>query len=112
MAIDLLDGTDLRTYMSGDMRVQEADMSYKKSKEYQQNSGEKKKGPGKDVNKIKKMTEKMNNRLADWDDDDPQVLEEEVKPASKFDKTVFVKHMFTLEEMEASSLWRINVHKH
>ncbi|PSK55415.1 Splicing factor U2AF-associated protein 2 [Elsinoe australis] len=87
MAIDLLDGTDLRTYMSGDMRVQEADMSYKKSKEYQQNSGEKKKGPGKDVNKIKKMTEKMNNRLADWDDDDPQVLEEEVKPASKFDKT-------------------------
>ncbi|PNS20963.1 Splicing factor U2AF-associated protein 2 [Sphaceloma murrayae] len=100
MAIDLLDATDLRTYMSGDMRVQVADMSYKKHKEYKAGDGDKKGRPGKDVAKIKKMTEKMNSRLADWDDDDPQVVEEEVKPASKFDKTVYVKHMFTLEEME------------
>ncbi|KAF4547523.1 RNA recognition motif-containing protein 22 [Elsinoe fawcettii] len=99
MAIDLLDGTDLRTYMSGDMRVQAADMSFKKSKEYQHNP-EKKGRSGRDVAKIKRITEGMNARLVDWDDDDPQTLELEVKPASKWDKTVIVKHMFTLEEME------------
>ncbi|KAG8626447.1 hypothetical protein KVT40_005392 [Elsinoe batatas] len=101
MAINLLDGTDLRTYMSGDMRVQEADMSFKKSKEYQHNP-EKKGRSGKDIAKIKRITEGMNARLADWDDDEPQTLELEVKPASKWDKTVIVKHMFEIKEMEAS----------
>lgn len=99
-AIYLLDGTDFRTGMSGPMRVQEADMSFKKVKEYKTDEPGRKPRSNKDREKIKRMTNQMNARLADWDDDDPQVLEEEAKPASKWDKTVIVKHMFTLEGLE------------
>lgn len=38
-------------------------------------------------------------KLTDWDDDDPQTLQE---PSSKSDRVVILKHMFTLEELEVS----------
>lgn len=37
------------------------------------------------------------SKLADWDDDDPQVLQD---TSSRWDKVVILKHMFTLQELE------------
>jgi HIV Tat-specific factor 1 len=37
------------------------------------------------------------SKLADWDDDDPQALEQ---TSSRQDKVVILKHMFTLQELE------------
>ena len=39
----------------------------------------------------------MYSKLADWDDDDPSAIKE---TASKWDKVVVLKHMFTLDELE------------
>lgn len=41
----------------------------------------------------------LRSKLTDWDDDDPQTLQE---TSSKWDKVVILKHMFTLEELEVS----------
>jgi hypothetical protein len=38
-------------------------------------------------------------KLTDWDDDDPQTLQD---TSSKWDKVVIMKHMFTLEELQVS----------
>ena len=83
------------------MGVEEADMSYKKQKEVPQGEqAQKLSRSRKDVEKIKRITNEMNARLADWDDDDPQVMPDNVKPASKWDKCVIVKKLFTIEEIE------------
>lgn len=37
------------------------------------------------------------SKLTDWDDDDPQAMEQ---TSSRFDKVVILKHMFTLAELE------------
>lgn len=37
------------------------------------------------------------SKLADWDDDDPQALQD---TSSRWDKVVILKHMFTLQELE------------
>lgn len=37
------------------------------------------------------------SKLADWDDDDPQTLQD---TSSRWDKVVILKHMFTLQELE------------
>lgn len=37
------------------------------------------------------------SKLADWDDDDPAAIPT-INP--KFEKTVILKHMFTLKELE------------
>jgi HIV Tat-specific factor 1 len=94
LAIQMLDDTEFRLGSpgpNGNMRVQIADSSYKRQKEapVQKNN--------KDKQKIMKKTQKMNSRLADWDDDDPQQLPE---TSSKFDKVVILKHMFTPKELE------------
>jgi HIV Tat-specific factor 1 len=94
LAIQMLDDTEFRLGSqgpNGNMRVQVADSSYKRQKEapVQKNN--------KDKQKIMKKTQKMNSRLADWDDDDPQQLPE---TSSKFDKVVILKHMFTPKELE------------
>ena len=39
----------------------------------------------------------MNSKLADWDDDDPQTIQD---TSSRWDKVVILKHMFTLQELE------------
>lgn len=38
-----------------------------------------------------------NSKLADWDDDDPSAVQ---KPTRNLDRTVVLKHMFTLQELE------------
>lgn len=37
------------------------------------------------------------SKLADWDDDDPQAIQE---TSSRWDKVVILKHLFTLKELE------------
>ncbi|KAG5938573.1 hypothetical protein E4U53_007973, partial [Claviceps sorghi] len=116
MAIMLLDDTDFRITSSGTrqgrMRVQVADASYKKT-QYDKdgasttaatapagagapgNNGQQRND--RDRQKIIKKTQKLDAKLADWDDDDayPAVAQS----TSKKDKTVILRHMFTLEEL-------------
>jgi HIV Tat-specific factor 1 len=112
LAIQMLDDSEFRLGTEGPMgrmRVQAADFSYKS----QQEAPEKK--SKKDQTKIIKRTQKLNkynissiglkmcshlsSKLADWDDDDPQVLQE---VSSRWDKVVILKHMFSLQELEVS----------
>lgn len=37
------------------------------------------------------------SKLADWDDDNPQAVQD---TSSRWDKVVILKHMFTLKELE------------
>jgi HIV Tat-specific factor 1 len=113
MAIMLLDDTDFRITPSGisegRIRVQAADSSYKKT-QYDDNGEAKEKTgssqPGekrpqrndRDRQKIIKKTQKMDAKLADWDDDDP--YQEQAQTTSKWDKMVVLRHMFTLQELE------------
>lgn len=100
LAVQMLDDSDFRPGErgpNGKMRVQIADYSYKKQQQPSDDVPEKSKHIKKDVVKIKKKTEKMNSKLADWDDDDPQTIQE---TSSRWDKVVILKHMFTLQELE------------
>lgn len=100
LAVQMLDDSDFRPGErgpDGKMRVQIADYSYKKQQQQPNDAPEKSKSNKKDVDKIKKKTQKMNSRLADWDDDDPQTMQE---TSSRWDKVVILKHMFTLQELE------------
>ncbi|KAI9883544.1 MAG: hypothetical protein M1823_004686 [Watsoniomyces obsoletus] len=94
LAVQMLDDTDFRlgeAGTSGKMKVQAADFSYKSQKEVptKTNVREKK--------KVLKKTQKMNNKLADWDDDDPAAMHEQ---SARWDKVVIMKHLFTLKELE------------
>jgi HIV Tat-specific factor 1 len=112
MAIMLLDDTDFRITPSGThegrIRVQAADSSYKKVK-YDQEGGaggergdvtaeRKPQNKDRDRQKIIKKTQKLDAKLADWDDDVPYPGQPET--ATKWDKLVILRHMFTLEELE------------
>ncbi len=103
MAIMLLDDTDFRigaNGSSGKMRVQAADSSYKKVQHVEGEEGTEKERPKtsmKDKQKIIRKTQKLDARLADWDDDEPSSIHE---TSSRWDKVVILKHMFTLEELE------------
>lgn len=102
LAVQMLDDYDFRLGESGPdgrMRVKAADYSYKKQQDVQGDV------PGKQVNmkdkkKVIKKTQKLNNKLADWDDDDPQP---QSTVASRWDKMVILKHMFTQEELKADA---------
>jgi HIV Tat-specific factor 1 len=105
LAIQMLDDSDFRIGQSsgGRMRVKEADMSYKKQKDNSgENGGEAPKGQDKrkadrDKSMIKKRTEKLNAKLADWsDDEDVSAI---AATSSRWDKVVVLKHMFTLKEL-------------
>jgi HIV Tat-specific factor 1 len=102
MAIMLLDDTDFRigtNGSSGKMRVQAADSSYKKVQHTGGDQAEKErpKTSMKDKAKIIRKTQKLDARLADWDDDEPSAITE---TSSRWDKVVILKHMFTLAELE------------
>ncbi|KAI1082832.1 hypothetical protein F5B20DRAFT_530577 [Whalleya microplaca] len=125
MAIMLLDDTDFRFtasgLSSGRMRVQAADASYKKTnyekeKEGGGNAGEEKEEPAafnpitgnggkprdkareQDKQKIIKRTQKLDAKLADWDDDDPYGGQLETN--ARKDRVVILRHMFTLKELD------------
>ncbi|KAI9777808.1 MAG: hypothetical protein M1816_004408 [Peltula sp. TS41687] len=93
LAVQMLDDTNFRfgeDGVSGKMKVQAADYSYKKQREAPaETSAQEKK-------KIIKKSQKLNSKLADWDDDDPSAIPD----TSKWDKVVILKHMFTLKELE------------
>ncbi|KAL8736854.1 MAG: hypothetical protein Q9181_002269 [Wetmoreana brouardii] len=94
LAIQMLDDTDFRLGQSapgGKMKVAAADFSYKTQKDAPAKSNIK------DKKKIIKKTQKLNNKLADWDDDDPQAMRD---TSSRWDKVVILKHLFTLRELE------------
>ena len=123
MAIMLVDDTTLRP---GDtegpiMKVQAADSSYKKTQYVDDGStstagamtgavdGERDanmaSGPNQEVKvrterekkKIRFKAEKLQNKLADWSDDEPCITEKKV---SRWHKTVILKHMFTIKELD------------
>lgn len=108
MAIMLLDDTDFRITANGTregrIRVQVADSSYKKTNYNQdgENGGQQqdKKPPknDRDRQKVIKKTQKLTAKLTDWDDDDPYVAQAEA--ATRWDRTVILRYMFTLEELE------------
>jgi HIV Tat-specific factor 1 len=113
MAMMLLDDTDFRYTPSGlvggKMRVQAADASYKKTQhevgedgasESNGNRGvqrPKAKDKSHDKQKIIKRTQKLDAKLADWDDDDPYGAQLETD--ARKDKVVILRHMFTLQEL-------------
>ncbi|KAL9010557.1 MAG: hypothetical protein Q9173_004514, partial [Seirophora scorigena] len=94
LAIQMLDDSDFRLGQAapgGKMRVAAADFSYKTQKYAPAKSN------SKDKKKIIKKTQRLNNKLADWDDDDPQAIPD---TNSRWDKVVILKHLFTLQELE------------
>ncbi|KAK9794485.1 putative RRM domain-containing protein [Seiridium cardinale] len=120
MAIMLLDDTDFRYSASGTpsgkMKVQAADSSYKKT---QHEAAENTSGAtgGSDAangaaakavkdrrereqekQKIIKRTQKLDAKLADWDDDEPYGAQ--LETSQRKDKVVVLRHMFTLQELE------------
>lgn len=115
MAIMLLDDTDFRLEASGAgvgrIHVQAAESSYKKVQYDQDDAAAGDKGGAggpkpadkpaqknnRDRQKIIKKTQKLDAKLADWDDDDPYPTQAEV---SKWDKMVILRHMFTLAELD------------
>jgi HIV Tat-specific factor 1 len=127
MAIMLLDDTDFRYSASGTpsgkMKVQAADSSYKKTQhEASEDAGGAEAGGAdtaggagsanggaaksakdrrereQDKQKIIKRTQKLDAKLADWDDDDPYGAQLETN--QRKDKVVVLRHMFTLRELE------------
>ncbi|KAK9478839.1 hypothetical protein V1514DRAFT_293020 [Lipomyces japonicus] len=96
LAVDMLDDSDLRIGQSGSeqrgtIKVQPASQDYKVEKEavpMQQRTAKEKK-------EILKSVQRLNNKLADWDDDD--IPKESNK---KWNKIVVLKHVFTLKELE------------
>ncbi|PKS10467.1 hypothetical protein jhhlp_002218 [Lomentospora prolificans] len=107
MAITLLDDTDFRYTSSGltegKIRVQPADSSYKKTNYDQDTSknrgaeGRKPQKSERDRQKIIRKTQKLDAKLADWDDDVPYPGQEDNNRTSK---VVILKYMFTLQELE------------
>jgi HIV Tat-specific factor 1 len=100
MAIMLLDDTPFRITeagSSGKMRVQAAEASYKKVQNEGVPEKERPKTSMKDKQKIIKKTQKLDARLADWDDDEPSAI---IETSSRWDKVVILKHMFTLAELD------------
>jgi HIV Tat-specific factor 1 len=94
LAIQMLDDSDFRlgqTGPTGAMRVQAADFSFKSQREAPVQSN------NRDKRKIIARTQKLNSKLADWDDGDPSAMAD---TSSKLEKVVILKHMFTLEEIK------------
>ncbi|KAK2750315.1 hypothetical protein FQN57_003795 [Myotisia sp. PD_48] len=93
LAVQMLDDSDFRfgeTGPQGRMKVQPADFSFKAQQEAPS------KPSTRDKMKIMKKTQKLNNKLTDWDDDEAVPTTQ----SSKWEKIVVLKHMFTLAELE------------
>lgn len=103
-AITLSDGAQFRieTDPSISIGVQAADMSYKKDKEYtpKQVGAPMNRRTKDHSEKVKRMTSQMNARLADWSDEEPGAMDDLLKPITKFDKMITLKHFFKMNEIE------------
>ncbi|KAK7204496.1 hypothetical protein BZA70DRAFT_194110 [Myxozyma melibiosi] len=103
LAVDMLDETEFRLgkQSTGEkIHVQPADMNYKVEKEpqpVQQRSAREKR-------ELQQRAQKMNNKLAAWDDEELELIEEQQRQnnalAKRFSKVVILKHVFTLKELE------------
>ncbi|KAI0193231.1 hypothetical protein EV127DRAFT_335737 [Xylaria flabelliformis] len=113
MAIMLLDDTDFRYttsgLSSGRMRVQAAESKYKKTNYDQEGEGKTGNGAGKPQDKsrnqekqrIIKRTQKLDAKLADWDDDDADSpFAAQLETNAPKGRVVVLRHMFTLRELE------------
>ncbi|KAK9466663.1 hypothetical protein V1512DRAFT_263155 [Lipomyces arxii] len=87
LAIDMLDETELHDKV---IKVQPADLNYKVEKEPQPI----KQRTSREKNEILKSVNRLNSKLADWDDDDI--------PATnpKYNNIVILKNAFTLDELQ------------
>jgi HIV Tat-specific factor 1 len=107
LAIQMLDDSDFRWGVKGPdgaMRVKVAETSYKRT---QHAANTEKQAPVRrsnrgDKQKIIEKTARLNQRLAEWSDDDGGAIlnaevKKEAKKASKWEKVVVLKHMFTQE---------------
>ncbi|KAI1176951.1 hypothetical protein F4777DRAFT_230586 [Nemania sp. FL0916] len=130
MAIMLLDDTDFRYTASGlstgRMRVQAAEAKYKKTnydREGEDEAGKREgggeanaahnhitgagkprdKGREQDKQKVIKRTQKLDAKLADWDDSDedsPFAAQLETNAPANRGRVVILRHMFTLRELD------------
>ncbi|RWA14317.1 hypothetical protein EKO27_g794 [Xylaria grammica] len=130
MAIMLLDDTDFRytasRLSSGRMRVQAAESKYKKTHYDKEGEGDTGNGGGEygtnnttandnhitgtgkprdkareqDKQKIIKRTQKLDAKLADWDDDDDSPFSAQLETNAPKERVVMLRHMFTLRELE------------
>ncbi|KAL2006120.1 hypothetical protein VTN00DRAFT_9774 [Thermoascus crustaceus] len=94
LAVQMLDDSDFRLGVKGPqgpMKVQPADFSFKSQKEVPD------KVSARDKKKILKKTQKLNSKLAVWDDDDIAAMAD---TSSRWEKVVILKHMFTLKEID------------
>jgi HIV Tat-specific factor 1 len=118
LAITLLDDTPLRPDApAGEqytIQVQASELKYKKSVQKQKADGgnqtasapaqgegqgdRKHKIQDPDRQRILRKKQKLNAKLADWDDDDPAALP--TRTPSKWDKVVVFRHMFTQKELD------------
>lgn len=79
------------------VRVQEADMSYKKHTDTKE---VKEKLPRKDKKALERQRAEMNRKLAEWsDDDNPIIAETYAAPKNKWNKFVIIRKAFTLAEL-------------
>lgn len=101
LAIDMMDDTKLRPGDEKPVKVQKADYSYKKN---DKNSDDKNgTEEASSENKRKQLTatekrkiQKLNDKLADWDEDDERL---DTSP-KKNPRVVVLKYVFTLKELE------------
>ncbi|KAA8915966.1 hypothetical protein TRICI_001883 [Trichomonascus ciferrii] len=107
LAVELMDDTKIRPTDEKNIRVQKADYSYKKNHHHNNNNNHEslensadKEGSGGEKRKQltateKRKIQKLNNKLADWDDDDPDKDIPKRNP-----RVVVLKHVFALKELE------------
>ncbi|KAK9458754.1 uncharacterized protein V1516DRAFT_697440 [Lipomyces oligophaga] len=109
LAVDMMDDAPFRVGGNSDIiRVQPADMNYKVEKEakpIQQRSM-------KERQEIQRRAQKMNNKLADWDDADLELIQQQQRQSTalrKFNKIVIIKHAFTLDELKTDITAAIDI---
>lgn len=100
LAVQIMDGIELRPGDESTISVQPAEFKAKNKDDTNQAEPPALDGRKKKV--LQKKYEKLNQELAGWDDDDDEQLDLATKVRSKrWEKTVILKHVFTLEELEA-----------
>ncbi|KAF2145454.1 uncharacterized protein K452DRAFT_283803 [Aplosporella prunicola CBS 121167] len=100
LACDMLDDSPFDGYRKGpegNMRVAPADQSYKRHEDVKEDETQAK-APRVSKKLMQKKVDKLNSKLADWDDDEDTSTM--TQTGTRHDKIVVLKHMFTLQELE------------
>ncbi|CAG8943746.1 unnamed protein product [Penicillium salamii] len=94
LATQMLDETEFRfgvTAPGGPMRVEVADTSYKRN---ESEAADRPKHSASDKRKIIERTQRLNSKLADWDDDAPTK-----RKFTRAEHNLVLKHMFDMKEL-------------